>query len=130
TIDTCQRAHGCGGEESTMALRRILKFPDPVLRQATQVVPGVDDSLRALVRDMTDTMYAKNGAGLAAIQIGSMLRLFIVEPTVAGKGENDPPVVFINPTLEWLSEETETADEGCLSFPGVYVPVKRSLKAR
>src|SRR5450432_3296020 len=99
-----------------MALRKILKFPDPVLRQPTQAVPAAtiasDPALRELIADMTDTMYAKNGAGLAAVQIGAPLRVFIVEPTVGGRGENDPPVVFINPTLEWLSEETEIADEG------------------
>ena len=113
-----------------MALRRVLKFPDPILRQPTHAVPVVDDSVRELVRDMTETMYAKNGAGLAAIQVGSPLRLFIIEPTVGGRDENDPPVVFINPTIEWFSDETETSEEGCLSFPGIYVPVKRSRKAR
>lgn len=113
-----------------MALRRILKFPDPVLRQPTHEVGEIDASIRELVADMTDTMYAKNGAGLAAIQVGAPLRLFIVEPTVGGRGENDPPVVFINPKIEWLSDETDNGDEGCLSFPGVYVPVKRALRAR
>ncbi len=49
---------------------------------------------------------------------------------MAGGREEDPPVVFINPELVWLSDETETADEGCLSFPGVYVSIKRSLRAR
>ena len=117
-----------------MALRRVLKFPDPILRQATHAVPPesitTDAAVRQLVVDMTETMYSKNGAGLAAIQVGSPLRLFIIEPTVAGKHENDPPAVFINPKIEWFSDETETSEEGCLSFPGVYVPVKRSLKAR
>ncbi len=113
-----------------MALRRILWFPDPVLRQPTVSVGEIDANLRALVTDMTDTMYAKNGAGLAAIQVGAPLRLFIVEPTVGGRGENDPPVVFINPVIEWLSDDTDNGDEGCLSFPGVYVPVKRSIRAR
>ena len=113
-----------------MSLLRVLKFPDPVLRQATHEVTAIDDSVRELVADMTDTMYAKNGAGLAAIQVGSPLRLFIVEPTVGGRDENDPPVVFINPKIEWLSDEAEISDEGCLSFPGVYVPVKRALRAR
>ncbi|MEO6953988.1 MAG: peptide deformylase [Polyangia bacterium] len=117
-----------------MALRKILKFPDPVLRQPTHAVPEEaivsDPSIRQLVADMAETMYAKNGAGLAAIQVGSPLRLFIVEPTVGGHGENDPPVVFINPVIEWLSSETESTDEGCLSFPGIYVPVKRALKCR
>jgi len=113
-----------------MALRRVLKFPDPILREPTHEVPVIDASVRALVADMTETMYSKNGAGLAAIQVGSPLRIFIVEAHAAGLGENDPPVVFINPKVEWLSDDTETVDEGCLSFPGIYVPVKRSLRAR
>ncbi len=79
---------------------------------------------------MVETMYSKNGAGLAAIQVGSDKRIFIVEASVAGGDENDHPVVFINPTIEWLSDDTETSDEGCLSFPGIYVPIKRSLRAR
>src|SRR5213075_3160230 len=74
--------------------------------------------------------YSKNGAGLAAIQVGSHQRIFIVEASVAGGEENDHPVVFINPKIEWLSDDTESTDEGCLSFPGIYVPIKRSLRAR
>src|ERR1700761_7396909 len=113
-----------------MALRRIVKYPDNFLRQATSAVATVDDEIRKLVADMVETMYAKNGAGLAAIQVGSDHRIFIVEASVAGGDENDHPVVFINPKIEWLSDETEVSDEGCLSFPGVYVPIKRSLRAR
>jgi peptide deformylase len=113
-----------------MALRPIVKFPDNFLRQPTVAVAAIDDDTRRLVADMVETMYAKNGAGLAAIQVGSDKKLFIVEASIAGGDENDHPVVFINPEIEWLSEETETADEGCLSFPGIYVPIKRSLRAR
>jgi peptide deformylase len=113
-----------------MSLRPIVKYPDPFLREPTAAVAEVTDEVRALVADMVETMYAKNGAGLAAIQVGSNLKIFIVEAAVAGGDENDHPIVFINPTVEWLSDETETADEGCLSFPGIYVPVKRSLRAR
>jgi peptide deformylase len=113
-----------------MALRPIVKYPDNFLRQATAPVAAVDDGVRKLVADMVETMYAKNGAGLAAIQVGSDLRIFIVEASITGGDENDHPVVFINPTIEWLSDETETSDEGCLSFPGIYVPIKRSLRAR
>src|SRR3569832_249344 len=79
---------------------------------------------------MVETMYAKNGAGLAAIQVGSDLRIFIVEASVAGGDEHDHPVVFINPTIEWLSDDIEANDDGCLSFPGFFVPIKRSLRAR
>jgi peptide deformylase len=113
-----------------MSLRPIRRFPDPVLRQATTAVAQVDEAIRVLVGDMVETMYAKNGAGLAAIQVAVPVRLFIVEASVAGGLETDHPLVFINPTIEWLSSETESNEEGCLSFPGIYVPVKRSLRAR
>jgi len=113
-----------------MSLRPIRKFPDPFLREKTEAVAAVTDEVRGLVADMVETMYSKNGAGLAAIQVGSNTRIFIVEASVAGGDENDHPIVFINPQIEWLSDETEVAEEGCLSFPGIYVPIKRSLKAR
>lgn len=113
-----------------MAVRPIVKFPDPRLRQETQAVPRVTDEIRKLCADLTDTMYAANGAGIAAIQVGAPERIFLVDPAVAGGNETDPPVVFINPEILWLSGETETNDEGCLSFPGVFVPIKRSVRAR
>ncbi len=113
-----------------MALRPIVKYPDNFLRQPTSEVAAVDEETRKLIADMVETMYSKNGAGLAAIQVGSNKKIFIVEASVAGGDENDHPIVFINPTIEWLSDDTETSDEGCLSFPGIYVPIKRSLRAR
>jgi peptide deformylase len=113
-----------------MSLRPIRKFPDPVLREKTREVTEVTPEIRTLVADMVETMYSKNGAGLAAIQVGSMEKIFIVEASVAGGDENDHPVVFINPKIEWLSDETEVSEEGCLSFPGIFVPIKRSLRAR
>ena len=75
-------------------------------------------------------MFAANGAGIAAIQVGAPERIYLVDAAVAGGREEDPPVVFINPELVWLSDEQINADEGCLSFPGVFVPIKRSLRAR
>ena len=113
-----------------MALLPIVKFPDPFLRHPVRDVTAFDDALRALVADMTETMYAAGGAGLAAIQVGVALNLFLVEGRVGGGSERDLPFVFVNPAFEWLSDETVVEDEGCLSFPGIYVPVKRSLRAR
>jgi peptide deformylase len=113
-----------------MAIREIVRYPDPLLRQPTRDVTVFDDELRSFVADMVETMYSANGAGLAAIQLGDPRRIFIVEGHAAGGAEDAPPIVFINPKIEWLSDETETSDEGCLSFPTIYVPVKRSLKAR
>jgi peptide deformylase len=113
-----------------MAIRPILRYPDPRLREKSLDVTAFDDQLRALVADMTDTMYAANGAGLAAIQVGVPLRLFIVDAGVAGDAESDPPRVFINPEIVMISDDAQTGDEGCLSFPGIYVPVKRGMRAR
>jgi peptide deformylase len=113
-----------------MAILPVLRYPDPRLRQPTRDVVEITAETRALVRDMTDTMYGKDGAGLAAIQVDSSLRIYIVEARVAGGPEGSPAVVCINPELLWLSPETEVADEGCLSFPGVFVPIKRALRAR
>ena len=90
----------------------------------------MDDELRQLVADMAETMAAADGAGLAAIQVGAPVRLFIIEGAVAGGPEGSPPKVFINPEILELSPESQTGDEGCLSFPQIFVPVKRGMKAR
>jgi len=113
-----------------MAIRTILRYPDPVLLTSCEPVGDDLEGIEELVRDMADTMFAHNGAGLAAIQIGVTKRLFIVDPVVAGREEDDPPMVFIDPEIVQLGRETEVSEEGCLSFPGVYVPIKRPYRAR
>ncbi len=113
-----------------MAILPIVKYPDPRLRQPTVPVERVDDAIKTLVRDMIDTMYASNGAGLAAIQVGSDKRIFVIEGQVAGLPDGSPALVCINPEIAWLGDELDGGDEGCLSFPGIFVPVKRSLRAR
>jgi peptide deformylase len=114
----------------SMAVLPILRFPDPKLRQKSAEVGDVDDHVRQLVADMTETMAAANGAGLAAIQVGVPLRLFIVDGPVAGGAEGSPPKVFINPEILEISSESQTGDEGCLSFPDIFVPIKRGMRAR
>jgi peptide deformylase len=113
-----------------MAVRSILRFPDPKLRQKSEEIGEIGDELRQLVADMTETMLAANGAGLAAIQVGVPARLFIVDGHVTGGPEDSPPKVFINPEILAISDESQTGDEGCLSFPDVFVPVKRGMRAR
>ena len=113
-----------------MAQLPIVKYPDARLREKCATVEVFDEGLRKLVADMTDTMYAANGAGLAAIQVGVPMRLFIIEPEVAGRPPTDPVVTFINPEIVMISDEAQTGDEGCLSFPGVFATVKRGLRAR
>ena len=113
-----------------MALRSILRFPDPKLRQRSEEVREFGDDVRQLVADMTETMAAANGAGLAAIQVGVPIRLFIVDGHVTGGAEDSPPKVFINPEIIEISDESQTDDEDCLSFPDIFVQVKRGMRAR
>jgi len=105
-------------------------WPDPRLRQETVPVAQIDDRVRQLYEDLKDSMYAENGLGIAAIQIGDPTKMFLVEPRLAGRNENDPPLACINPEIVWTSEEMQDSEEGCLSFPDVFVNVERPLKAR
>lgn len=113
-----------------MAVLPIVVWPDARLRQESRPVVEVTDEVRTLYRNLVDTMYALNGLGIAALQVGDPSRMFIVESVLAGRDAKDDPVAFINPEVLWASDETEKAEEGCLSFPGVYVPVERPLRAR
>jgi peptide deformylase len=113
-----------------MAVRPIVVWPDPRLRQETKTVTEITESVRQLYRDLCDSMYAENGLGIAAIQIGEPTKMFLVEPRLAGKTEHDLPVAFINPEIVSTSDETDKSDEGCLSFPGVFVQVDRPRKAK
>ncbi len=113
-----------------MSVRPVVIWPDPRLREPTRKVEKVDDAVRALYQDLTDTMYAENGLGIAAIQIGDATAMFLVDPKLAGRPETDPPVAFINPEILWASDETEETEEGCLSFPEIYIKVDRPLRAK
>jgi peptide deformylase len=113
-----------------MPIFPIVRFPDPRLRLLSQPVTTFDSNLRSLVNDMNDTMVKALGAGLSAIQIGEPKRLFIIDPEVAQHSADDPPLAFVNPELIWLSQEEQTGDEGCLSFPGIFVSIKRALHAK
>ena len=108
-----------------MAIRTILHYPDPRLRQKAEIVTTVTPVIAALIDDMAETMYAAPGVGLAANQIGEPYRIFLVD--VASEDEPSDLRVFINPQII-ESEGKQTWDEGCLSFPGVTEEVKRSAK--
>lgn len=111
-----------------MAVRPVVIWPDPRLRQPSQAVTEFGPSLRALYQDLVDSMYAERGLGMAALQIGDARRVFIVEPELAGRPKDDPPVAFVNPEVLWTSDETQKSDEGCLSFPNIYVQVERPMR--
>lgn len=109
-----------------MALLEIVKWPEPVLETPGEPVTEFDDRLNKLVADMFETMYAAHGVGLAAPQVGVSRRLFVMD--CSGGRDPEQRVVLINPEVLAV-EGQQTGDEGCLSFPGIFFPVKRSLRA-
>lgn len=110
-----------------MALRPIVKYPDPRLKQRALPVKVVDDEIRRLVDDMAETMYAAPGVGLAANQVGVLLRVFVIDTST----EDEPSElrVFINPEIIDTSG-TLVWEEGCLSFPGVTEEIRRAEHVR
>ena len=105
-----------------MAVLPIVEWPDPRLRKACVPVADAAD-LSALAQDMLDTMYAAPGRGLAGPQVGVMQRIFVMD--VAWKEGMPDPLVCLNPEITARSEVLETRSEGCLSIPGILVPVAR-----
>ncbi|WP_313311206.1 peptide deformylase [Pulveribacter sp.] len=106
-----------------MALLPILCFPDPRLHKVAKPVAAVDDRVRALVADMFETMYDAKGIGLAATQVDVHERIVVIDVSE----ERNQPLVLINPEIVWASPETRVGEEGCLSVPGIYDGVERSL---
>lgn len=112
-----------------MSVREVVVWPDPRLRQPSVAVTEFGPALRALYQDLVDTMYAERGLGIAALQLGDPTRMFIVEPELAGRPKDAPPVAFVNPEVVFASDDTQKSDEGCLSFPNIYVQVERPMRA-
>ncbi|NUP11998.1 MAG: peptide deformylase [Polyangiaceae bacterium] len=106
-----------------MAIRTILHYPDPRLREKARPVERITPDLLKLIDDMAETMYAAPGVGLAATQIGEPHRVFLID--IAGEDEPSDLKVFINPEIT-SRDGTQTWEEGCLSFPGVTEEIKRA----
>ncbi len=116
-----------------MAILRILEIPDPVLRQLSTPVEAVDDATRALIADMFETMYDAPGIGLAAVQVGVLDRLLVMdlqEPAEEGGEPVPDPRVFINPEILTRSDDRVPYTEGCLSVPDQYGEVLRPATIR
>lgn len=105
-----------------MAVKRVLKYGEKTLREPSKEVHKVSKKITDLVQDLLDTMYAQNGVGLAAPQIGVNLRVFVIDVSMNNEPLN--PIVFINPKIIKKSGAVES-EEGCLSFPEAYSKVKR-----
>jgi peptide deformylase len=112
-------------ERRSAALDQVVKFGDPVLRSAASPVAAFDDRLAAEAERMIRLMRDAIGVGLAATQLGALRRMLVFQV-----GPDAEPTVLVNPEIEWRSEDLVTAEEGCLSLPGVIVDVERPLHVR
>jgi len=105
-----------------MSIKEIIKYPDPVMRKKSEFVEEVNEEIKQLIGDMTDTMYASRGVGLAAVQIGVLKRVIVVNV-------GEELMAMVNPEL--IENEGESRmEEGCLCLPGVLIDVKRSEKVK
>ena len=116
-----------------MAVLPIVEVPDPRLRLVSRAVDAVDDNLRAFVGDLTETMYAAHGIGLAAIQVGVDRRVLVIDLQEEKDADDKPiraPRAYINPEILGVSDELSTYNEGCLSIPEQYADVARPAACR
>lgn len=111
-----------------MALLQIITAPDPRLKLIAKPVDKVDDELRKFLDDMLETMYASEGIGLAATQVGDLRRVVVMDISQR-KGVREP-MFLVNPEITWRSEEENVYLEGCLSLPGQYADVTRPEKVK
>lgn len=105
-----------------MALRNIVKFGDPILNKKSRVVEKFDDRLSDLIDDMFETMYNGNGVGLAAVQVGILKRVVVID---IGEG----PIELVNPEIT-LEEGKQISQEGCLSLPNKWANTERPKKVQ
>jgi len=111
-----------------MAVRPILTAPDPRLKAVSTPVETVDAAVKTLVADMVETMYAAEGIGLAAIQVGEAKRILVID--IDQKDGEKNPRAFINPVILSASDEMATYEEGCLSVPEIWDEVERPARVR
>ncbi len=106
-----------------MAKKQILIIPDPLLRKVSEPVSSVNTEIKNLMDDMLETMYAAPGIGLAAVQIGVLKRIIVID--LSKDGEKKNPLFIVNPEITFKSNELISYEEGCLSIPNQFAEVKR-----
>ena len=106
-----------------MSSREIIIEPDPILRKKSENLEKVDTNLQKLMDDMLSTMYGAPGIGLAAVQIGILKRVIVID--VSKEDEKKNPIFLINPIIRFKSEKRSVYEEGCLSLPGHFAEIER-----
>ncbi len=106
-----------------MSKRKILIEPDPILRKKSDTLSNVDADLQKLMDDMLETMYSAPGIGLAAVQVGVLKRVIVID--VSKQDEKKDPLYLVNPQIIFKSEKTSVYEEGCLSLPNHFAEIER-----
>ena len=111
-----------------MTQRKIIIEPDIILRKKSAPLEKVDNELKTLMNDMLETMYAAPGIGLAAVQVGILKRLIVID--ISKEKEKKNPLFLINPEIISKSKNTSVYEEGCLSLPGYFAEIERSAECQ
>ena len=106
-----------------MSAKEIITVPDEILKKISDPVEKFGINEKKLIDDLFETMYVSNGIGLAAVQIGILKRILVVD--VSTKDEKNQPIVLINPVIKNLSDDTSVYEEGCLSIPETFIEIER-----
>ena len=106
-----------------MSIKNIIMVPDEILKKVSDPIEKVGTNEKKLIRDLFETMYNSKGIGLAAVQIGILKRILVVD--VSNKDEKKKPITLINPMIKNLSDETSVYEEGCLSIPETFIEIER-----
>ena len=106
-----------------MSIKDIIIVPDDTLKKISDPIENVGVNEKKLIGDLFETMYNSNGIGLAAVQVGILKRILVID--VSGKDERKKPLSFINPVIKKTSDETSIYEEGCLSIPNTFIEIER-----
>ena len=106
-----------------MAKKQIITIPNPLLRKISEPVTSVNNEEKKLMDDMLETMYAAPGIGLAAVQVGVLKRIIVID--LSKDGEKKTPLFIVNPQITFKSDDLISYEEGCLSIPNQFAEIKR-----
>ena len=104
-------------------LKEIVTVPDEILKKISEPIDDIGANEKKLINDLLETMYASNGIGLAAVQVGILKRILVID--VSSKNEKKNPLSFINPVIRNVSNEMSVYEEGCLSIPDTFIEIER-----
>ena len=106
-----------------MSIKNIITVPDETLKKISEPVTNVGRDEKKLINDLFETMYNSKGIGLAAVQVGILKRILVID--ISTKDEKKNPLCFINPEIKYISKETSIYEEGCLSIPETFIEIER-----